>query len=53
VGRSLNARLRTSLRLALSGDIPELNVRLGLWWRLIDDADSGRRRLTLFPHVAP
>jgi hypothetical protein len=23
------------------------------WWRLIDDADSGRRRLTLFPHVAP
>ncbi len=34
-------------------DIPELNVRLGLWWRLIDDADSGRRRLTLFPHVAP
>jgi hypothetical protein len=26
----------------LSGDIPELNVRLGLSWRLIDDADSGR-----------
>jgi len=38
---------------AASGDIPELNVKLGGWWRLIDDADSGRRRLTLFPHVAP
>jgi len=38
---------------AASGDIPELNVTLQWWWRLIDDADSGRRRLTLFPHVAP
>jgi hypothetical protein len=38
---------------APSRDIPALNVRLGWWWRLIDDADSGRRRLTLFPHVAP
>jgi hypothetical protein len=43
---------RTSQCAAPRG-IPELNVRLRSWRRLIDDADSGRRRLTLFPHVAP
>src|SRR5512132_3065282 len=43
----------TAVSSQLVSDIPELNVRLGSWWRLIDDADSGRRRLTLFLHVAP
>ena len=37
--------VRGTLRNSMSG--------LWLWWRLIDDADSGRRRLTPFPHVAP
>ena len=27
--------------LSVTGDIPELTVILGGWWRLVDDADSG------------
>ena len=44
------SRTATHLR---SGDIRGLTVIVAGWWRLIDDADSGRRRLTLFPDVAP
>ena len=36
-----------------SSDIPTLNVIVAVWWRLIDDADSGWWQLTLFPQVAP
>jgi hypothetical protein len=36
-----------------SGDIPALTVIVSGWWRPAHARDSGRRRLTLFPHVAP
>jgi hypothetical protein len=51
------ARTRDSRRLRLGRlihiglrDIPELNVSVG-GWRPVRDADSGQRRLTLFPNV--
>ena len=32
-----------------SSDIPTLNVIVAVWWRLIDDADSGWRAADSIP----
>jgi hypothetical protein len=51
VGRKRSTSLRGRIsELRRSGDIYELNVIVG-GWRPVRDADSDRRRLTLFPNV--
>jgi hypothetical protein len=51
VGRKRSTSLRGRIsELRRLGDIYELNVIVG-GWRPVRDADSGQRRLTLFPNV--